>query len=297
KGCELMRVLITGCQGQIGCYLTEQLNSCHNHTVLALARNDLDITDRGAVNAVVAEFRPTIIINAAAYTAVDQAEVERELAYAVNRDGAKFLAEAAQQVGAAILHISTDYVFDGSKDGEYLDTDVTMPLSVYGASKLAGEQAVAQACTKHIILRTSWAFGVYGHNFVKTMLRLGASRDSVSIVDDQFGGPTYAGDIAQVLISMAMRIAKGDVVEYGVYHYSGMPYVSWYEFTAIVLDAAYAQGVITVKPHLERLNSAQYPTLAQRPKNSRLDSTNIRTHFGIEPSDWLVALQSLERYV
>ncbi|MFA0497011.1 dTDP-4-dehydrorhamnose reductase, partial [Vibrio sp. 10N.222.54.B11] len=215
-----MRVLITGCHGQVGSCLTKQLANNENTLVLALDREHLDITSQESVNAVVSEFQPTIIINAAAHTAVDKAEEEVELSYAINRDGPKFLAQAAQNLGAAILHISTDYVFEGNKVGEYLESDITNPQGVYGKSKLAGEMAVTEACDKHIILRTAWVFGEDGNNFVKTMLRLGENRDTLSIVGDQFGGPTYAGDIASTLIKIANFINQGDVVEYGVYHYS-----------------------------------------------------------------------------
>lgn len=248
-----MRVLVTGCKGQVGHCLIEKLGNTSNVTLLAVDREDLDITDQEAVFKVVKEFKPTIIINAAAHTAVDRAETEVELSYAINRDGPKFLAEAAQETGAAILHISTDYVFEGNKDCEYLEIDATNPQSVYGASKLAGEQAVAEACEKHIILRTSWVFGEHGNNFVKTMLRLGGDRYELSIVGDQFGSPTYAGDIANVLIDIAKRIFKKQPIEYGVYHYSGLPHVSWFEFAEAIFDSAFTHGVIKKKPNLKNI--------------------------------------------
>ncbi|OEF64195.1 dTDP-4-dehydrorhamnose reductase, partial [Vibrio cyclitrophicus 1F175] len=239
-----MRVLITGCYGQVGSCLTQQLANNGNITVRGLDREHLDITNQKAVSAAVAEFKPTIIINAAAHTAVDKAEEEVDLSYAINRDGPKYLAQAAQSVGAAILHISTDYVFEGNKVGEYVETDATNPQGVYGESKLAGEIAVAEACEKHIILRTAWVFGESGNNFVKTMLRLGENRDALSIVGDQFGGPTYAGDIANTLIQIAKRIHQGDAVKYGVYHYSGLPHVSWFDFADAIFDVAVEQGVL-----------------------------------------------------
>ena len=215
-----MRVLITGCNGQVGYCLTEQLNRKENTVVLALTRDDLDITDATAVQKIVFKFNPNVIINAAAHTAVDSAEKEMELSYKINRDGPKYLAEAAQKINAAMLHISTDYVFSGDKDGQYSPEDPTAPQGVYGQSKLAGEQAVIEACDKHIILRTAWVFGEHGNNFVKTMLRLGKDRDALSIVGDQFGGPTYAGDIADALIEIATQIEQGKSIEYGLYHFS-----------------------------------------------------------------------------
>jgi dTDP-4-dehydrorhamnose reductase len=292
-----MRVLITGCNGQVGSSLTDQLTKNENTTVLALDRNNLDITNESAVKAAVAEFKPTIIINAAAYTAVDKAEEEVELSYAINRDGPKYLAQAAQDVGAAILHISTDYVFEGNKVGEYIESDITNPQGVYGESKLAGEVAVAEACHKHIILRTAWVFGENGNNFVKTMVRLGASRDALNIVGDQYGGPTYAGDIANALIQIAKRIDLGEAIEYGVYHFSGLPHVSWREFAETIFDTAFERGAINKKPILTSITTVQYPTPATRPNNSRLSTYKITNAFSIEASDWKTALTNIRAYI
>ena len=292
----MMRVLITGCYGQVGSCLTKQLAKNKKTTVLALDREHLDITNQDAVDAAVAEFKPSIIINAAAHTAVDKAEEEVDLSYAINRDGPKYLAQAAQSVGAAILHISTDYVFEGNKAGEYVETDKTSPQGVYGKSKLAGEIAVAQACEKHVILRTAWVFGDNGNNFVKTMLRLGENRDALSIVGDQFGGPTYAGDIANALIQIAKRITQGDTVEYGVYHYSGLPHVSWFDFAGAIFDVAVEQGVLVKKPNLTSITTDQYPTPAKRPSNSRLSTEKITLGFSVEASDWKAALKNIQAY-
>ncbi|UPR47532.1 dTDP-4-dehydrorhamnose reductase [Vibrio cyclitrophicus] len=291
-----MRVLITGCYGQVGSCLTKQLASNENMTVLALDREHLDITNQDAVHAAIAEFQPTIIINAAAHTAVDKAEEEVELSYAINRDGPKYLAQAAQSVGAAILHISTDYVFEGNKVGEYVETDATNPQGVYGESKLAGEIAVAEACEKHIILRTAWVFGESGNNFVKTMLRLGENRDALSIVGDQFGGPTYAGDIANTLIQIAKLINQGDAVECGVYHYSGLPHVSWFDFADAIFDVAVEQGVLEKKPRLTSITTDQYPTPAKRPSNSRLSTEKITLGLSVKASDWKAALNNIQAY-
>ncbi|MFA0037476.1 dTDP-4-dehydrorhamnose reductase [Vibrio sp. 10N.261.52.A1] len=291
-----MRVLITGCNGQVGSCLTEQLANNEKITVLALDRQHLDITNQDAVGAVVTEFQPNVIINAAAHTAVDKAEEEVALSYAINRDGPKYLAQAAQTIGAAILHISTDYVFEGNKVGDYIETDPTNPQGVYGESKLAGEIAVAESCDKHIIFRTAWVFGEHGNNFVKTMLRLGATRDALSIVGDQSGGPTYAGDIAKALIQIAKCITQGDTVEYGVYHFSGLPHVSWYEFADAIFDVAVQQKLFENKPALTSITTDQYPTPAKRPSNSRLSNKKIMTNFFIEASDWKVALNNIQAY-
>lgn len=291
-----MRVIITGCSGQVGSCLTRLLTKSDNTAVLALDREHLDITSQDSVNAVVAEFRPTVIINAAAHTAVDRAEEEVELSYAINCDGPKYLAEAAQSVGAAILHISTDYVFEGNKAGEYLETDITNPQGVYGKSKLAGEIAVAEACDKHVILRTAWVFGEQGNNFVKTMLRLAQNRNTLSIVGDQFGGPTYAGDIASTLVLIANSISHGQMVEYGVYHYSGLPHVSWFDFANTIFDVAVERGVLEDKPNLTSISTNQYPTPAKRPSNSRLNTEKINSSFSIKASDWKAALNNIEAY-
>ncbi|MEZ8916231.1 dTDP-4-dehydrorhamnose reductase [Vibrio lentus] len=291
-----MRVLITGCYGQVGSCLTQKLANNENITVRALDREHLDITSQDAVNATVIEFKPCIIINAAAHTAVDQAEEEVDLSYAINRDGPKYLAQAAQSVGAAMLHISTDYVFEGNKAGEYVETDATNPQGVYGKSKLAGEIAVAEACDKHIILRTAWVFGESGNNFVKTMLRLGENRDALSIVGDQFGGPTYAGDIANALIQIAKRINQSDAVEYGVYHYSGLPHVSWFDFADAIFDVAVEQGVLANKPSLTSITTDQYSTPAKRPSNSRLSTEKITLGFSAKASDWKAALNNIQAY-
>lgn len=291
-----MRVLVTGSYGQVGHCLTEQLKAVTSE-VKAIDRDVLDITDRVEVFRLVKEFKPTVIINAAAHTAVDKAEDEVDLSYAINRDGPKYLAEAAQSVGAAILHISTDYVFAGNKQGLYQEDDATDPQGVYGASKLAGEQEVIKACEKHIILRTAWVFGEFGNNFVKTMLRLGKERDSLSIVGDQFGGPTYAGDIAATLINFAQKIEKDSDFEFGVYHFSGLPHVSWYEFADTIFSKAVEQGVIERAPKLASIITSEYPTPAKRPENSKLNTDKVCKVLDIKSSDWIAALDDLSAYL
>lgn len=289
-----MKVLITGSNGQVGHCLVSQLKN--ESEILAVDRNELDITDREAVQKTVKEFNPDVIINAAAHTAVDKAEEEVELSYAINREGPKYLAEAAEGIGAAILHISTDYVFSGDKTGLYVEADPTSPQGVYGQSKLAGEEAVASTASKYVILRTAWVFGEHGNNFVKTMLRLGKERDSLGIVGDQFGGPTYAGDIAAALVNIANNIVAGRAIEYGVYHFAGMPHVSWFEFAQTIFDKAVKQNVLQKSPELKSIATTDYPTLAKRPANSKLDTTKISQEFGIEASDWRMALANLAVY-
>ncbi|WP_083539477.1 dTDP-4-dehydrorhamnose reductase [Enterovibrio coralii] len=291
-----MKLLITGSLGQVGRCLVEQLNGMTDVDFLALDREELDITDEAAVSAVVTSFSPDVIINAAAHTAVDKAEEEIALSYAINLDGPANLANAADKVGAAMLHISTDYVFAGNKDGEYVESDETGPQGVYGESKLAGEIAVAQACERHIILRTAWVFSELGGNFVKSMLRLAQSRESLGIVADQFGGPTYAGDIASALLHIAVAITKENHTGFGIYHYSGMPHVSWYDFANTIFAEAKQQGVLTTAMTVNPIATADYPTPAKRPANSKLNNDKILTQFGIHPSDWQLALKNLKDY-
>lgn len=289
-----MKVLITGNKGQVGYCLTQQLSG--KADTLAIDRDELDITDQSAVFTTVETFRPDVIINAAAHTAVDRAEAEIELSQAINVEGPRNLALAAEKIGAAILHISTDYVFSGEGSEEYKETDPVDPQGVYGQTKLDGERAVQQACSRSIILRTAWVFGEYGNNFVKTMLRLGTQRDSLSIVGDQFGGPTYAGDIASALICIATQIAGKQTVEYGIYHFSGMPYVSWFEFAQAIFKQAKEKSVLDNIPNLTSITTEQYPTPAKRPANSRLNLDKIEQAFNIEPSDWQSALKNITAY-
>ncbi|MEZ8186047.1 dTDP-4-dehydrorhamnose reductase [Shewanella sp. 5S214] len=290
-----MRILVTGKNGQIARCLVEQLSTMPDITLLALDRDQLDITDSINVNKVVAEFIPNIIINAAAYTAVDKAEQERELAYAINRDGPYNLAVAANNINATIIHISTDYVFAGDSLAAYVESDNTEPQSEYGRSKLAGEQAVERAYSRHIILRTGWAFSEQGHNFVNTMLRLTKTTDTLDVVADQFGGPTYAGDIAKAIVTISKQLADGNQA-YGLYHYSGFPYVSWHAFAEKIFELALAQGVLKQSIQVNPITTPDYPTPAKRPANSRLNCHKIKQEFGIVQSDWQAALVRIEEY-
>lgn len=289
-----MKILITGCEGQVGKNLVKRL--ADSTELLAVDRASLDITGEQAVTRLVTDYRPDIIINAAAYTAVDRAESESSLAFSVNRDGPKYLAKAAQKSGSALLHISTDYVFSGNKTGEYSETDKTAPQSVYGSSKLAGENAVIENCDRYIILRTAWVFSEYGNNFVKTMLRLGQDREALSIVGDQYGGPTYAGDIANALIKIAHAIQEKQEVNWGIYHFSGLPHLSWFEFAADIFHQAAEHNMISSVPTLSNIPTSDYPTSAVRPVNSKLNCSKISREFNIEPSDWQQALNQIKEY-
>ena len=293
---HLPRILITGGSGQVGHCLKAQLEGCAELSVPDSSA--LNIADRRSVRQAVETFRPDYIINAAAYTAVDKAENDAERAFAVNRDGAHHLAEAAEAAGAAMLHISTDYVFDGAGGAPYDEAAPTVPPNIYGASKLAGEQAVLAACRRVVVMRTSWVFGAHGQNFVKTMLRLGRERDSLGIVADQYGAPTAAADITAALITILRRHTPDQLAERaGIYHYCGSPYASWFEFAETIFAEAAAQGVLAKIPAVKPIATADYPTPAKRPADSRLDCGKIRTVFGIGPCDWHSALSDLRPYL
>ena len=227
---------------------------------------------------------------------MDKAETEIELSEAINVYGPQYLAEASNKIGATILHISTDYVFNGEGVRAYKETDETDPQGIYGKTKLAGEITVRKTNPRSVILRTAWVFGEHGHNFVKTMLRLGKERDSLGIVGDQFGGPTYAGDIASVLIKIANEILKGRNDVFGIYHFTGQPYVSWFEFAEAIFTQAESKKLLEKRPHLNSIATTDYPTPAKRPANSRLDLSKIKQTFGIEPSNWQKALENIKAY-
>lgn len=291
-----MKILITGANGQVG-YSLEKLLAESSLQYLALTRDQLDITNAQAVNEQVSKYEPGVIINAAAYTAVDKAESSLDDAYRINRDGARNLAVAANLVGSAIFHISTDYVFAGDSETAYREDDLTAPQGVYGKSKLDGEIAVREANDKHIILRTAWVFGEHGNNFVKTMLRVGKDRDSLGVVADQFGGPTYAGDIASALVNIARQYKINGSIDWGTYHYSGMPHTTWFEFAQQIFNAADQAGIYSKpQPTLNAIATSDYPTPAKRPANSRLNCEKITKTFGVTASDWRHALNNIRNY-
>lgn len=277
-----MDLLICGAGGQLGRELAQRAGA----QATALDRTALDITDRAAVQATLQRLRPRVVINAAAHTAVDKAESEPGKALAINRDGAAHLAEACADVNAALLHVSTDYVFDGSKATPYDEEDTPAPQGTYGRSKWQGEQAVRAACPRHLILRVSWLFGAHGGNFVKTMLRLARERPELRVVADQHGGPTPAAAFAADLLQLARRIAGGEELPWGTYHYAGQPAVSWHGFASAIVEEAAAQGLIAVRPPVRPITTADYPTPARRPANSRFDTRRCETRLGLRMPLW-----------
>lgn len=286
-----MKILLTGANGQIGWELARR-GAHHGMEILACDRLKLDITDKSAVNRAIKQVGVSLVINAAAYTAVDKAEDNPELARAVNQKGPANLAGACTQARIPLIHLSTDYVFDGKKSGPYFETDPVSPLGVYGESKLAGEEAIRKTLPTHIILRTAWLYGVHGHNFVKTMLRLGKERKVLRVVDDQYGCPTYAADLAEAILIVAAHILKRQQTKWGTYHYCGKGVTSWHGFAEAILDIArqYDSFVCTT---VDPITTVQWPSAVMRPQNSVLDCSKITETFGIHPKPWTQSLASM----
>ena len=287
-----MKILVTGGHGQVGSEL-ERLVPLKGHEILLTDHQHLDITDSRAVADFFEQHAPGICINAAAYTAVDKAEEEVGTALAVNRDGAANLAQACLATKIPLLHISTDYVFDGSQSSPYSEADHPNPASVYGQSKWEGDQQVMQTLEMNIILRVAWVFAANGNNFVKTMLRLGNERDELGIVSDQRGGPTWAGDIAASLLEIVDQYANGKAIKWGVYNYIGQPAASWFDFASAIFDKAVQLGLLEQAPALRAISTSDYPTAAKRPMNSVLDCSKIHENFGIGQPDWRTGLEKV----
>ena len=262
------------------------------HAVGLAGRATASMTDRAALTAAVADFRPDLVVNAAAYTAVDKAEDEAEQAFLMNRDGAANVAAAALGAGVPLIHISTDYVYDGSKPSPYVETDPAAPLGVYGASKLAGETAVAALGGDPVILRTSWVYSPDGGNFVKTMLRLAGERAEVGVVDDQWGAPTLASDLAQAIVSIAdLLLSSGNRANLaGVYHAACAGETTWYRFARAIMAGAAVRGGRSAR--VRAITTAEYPTRAKRPANSRLDCSKLARTFGIRLPPWQASLDA-----
>lgn len=276
-----MSLLVFGATGQVAREIARRAPHAH-----MLSRAEADLSDPQACANVITNLKPSAVINAAAWTAVDRAEDEEPAAQVINADAPAAMARAAADLGVPFVHISTDYVFDGAGTAPRTPEDPTAPANAYGRTKLAGEEAVRAAGGPHAILRTSWVFSAHGANFLKTMLRLSETRDALSVVDDQIGGPTPAGAIADACLRIADHLATDPSLS-GTYHFSGAPDVSWKDFAEAIFAAAGRPVTVTGIP------TADYPTPAQRPLNSRMDCTTTRTAFGIDRPDWRAALPEI----
>ncbi|SBS40452.1 dTDP-4-dehydrorhamnose reductase [Marinomonas spartinae] len=287
-----MRVLLVGKNGQLGSCFQDIMKARPDYELFAFDSNELDITNRQQVSNRFKEVAPDIIVNASAYTAVDKAESETALAFSVNEQGVKHLVEQANKLDIPLIHVSTDYVFDGSGITPYKANDTTNPQGVYGASKLAGECVTTEGCNKYIILRTSWVFSEYGNNFVKTMLRLAKERDSLSVVADQYGCPTYAGDLAVTIQFLCEQYQLHGSLEWGCYHYCGNLATSWHGFARSIFSLAQRKGMLDQPPRLSAISSDEYPTPAKRPAFSVMDTAEL-SRLGVTTPNWLNSLNDV----
>ncbi|MEX1168310.1 MAG: dTDP-4-dehydrorhamnose reductase [Hydrogenophaga sp.] len=295
RALTLSRILLTGKNGQVGFELQRALAPLGE--IIAVGTRDCDLADAAAVRALVQRVQPQLIVNPAAYTAVDRAENEADKARAINTTAPGVLGEEAARLGAAVIHYSSDYVYDGSKDGPYLETDPTAPQSVYGRTKLDGERALVASNRQHMILRTSWVVGAHGSNFAKTMLRLATDREELNVVADQFGAPTSAALIADVTAHAAHRLLQSSTEEFpfGTYHLAAGGQTSWHAYAQFVIREAIAMGH-SLKATPERvlpIPAIDYPTAATRPNNSRLDTTRLRQAFGLHLPDWQLGVRHI----
>jgi dTDP-4-dehydrorhamnose reductase len=288
----MSKILLIGAQGQVGRDLCQVLAPLAE--VIAVGRADLDLQHVDKIRQVIAATHPSFVVNAAAYTAVDQAEAEVEVAYAINSAAPRVMAEAAQALGATLIHLSTDYVFDGFSSRPYREQDLTKPLNIYGKSKRAGEQGVLQSCDRTIILRTAWVYGIYGKgNFVKTMLRLGNERSEIRVVADQIGTPTWAQHIAEAVAYLVQFSAEASDDFYGIYHFTNSGVCSWYDFAIAIFEEAYRLALLSQKPDVIPITTADYPTTTQRPGYSVLDNSKIRLLLKDHPPHWREALRKM----
>lgn len=286
-----MRIAVTGNYGQVVSSLLER-GRVAGHEVVAIGRPELNLADPAGVRDALAAAKPEVIVSAAAHTAVDRAESEADVAFAVNAAGAGAVAAAANALGVPVIHLSTDYVFDGTSPAPYDESAATCPTGVYGSSKLAGEQAVAEACSNSAILRVAWVYSPFGNNFVKTMLRLAGDREELGVVADQVGNPTSALDIADGVLRVAENLVESDDPERrGLFHMTGRGDAAWADFAEAIFAASAARGGPSAR--VRRITTAEYPTPAARPQNSRLDCSRIQRVHGVALPDWRASLDAV----
>ena len=288
-----MKILLTGAEGQVGNEI-QRRSANLGLTVIPTSRATLDIGDKAQVAAIFEREQFDLIINAAAYTAVDNAESDKEVAFQVNAAGVEHLARLAKQHAIPLFHVSTDYVFDGETTVAYQETAKTNPQTVYGASKLEGENRLKETLAAHIILRTSWVFGIDGNNFVKTMLRLGEANDELRVVADQLGNPTFAGSIANALLNLAVQYRENGHLNWGTYHFSDESTTTWHGFAKQIISCGHKHRLIKTVPIVHPVSTIDYPTPALRPSYSSLDTSLFFTTFPeIGINDWQDGLEHM----
>ncbi len=285
-----MRILVTGTNGQVDTSLQQLGDATPGIEVIRLGLPEIDLSRPETLEVPVREARPDVIISSAAYTAVDKAESELELAEAINSEGPGELARLAKALDIPLLHLSTDYVFAGDKDGPYVETDTPNPVSAYGLTKMSGEIAIERTTSNHVILRTAWVYSPFGNNFVKTMLRLGETRDELNVVADQHGCPTYAPEIARALLAVAQRVASdNDPNLRGIFHLTGQGETTWAGFAQAIFAGAEARGRKAVK--VNDIPTSAYPTPARRPANSRLSGEKLFNTYDLRLDPWQASLE------
>lgn len=285
----MKRILLLGVTGQVGQELQHTLAAVGD--VICVGRDQVNFAQPDSIHRIIQELQPQLVINSAAYTAVDKAESEPDAAIAVNGTAPGMLAIAAEQVGAGLIHISTDYVFDGRRSSPYQETDATNPLGAYGRSKLAGEEAIRAACPLHLILRTAWVYGARGHgNFVKTMLRLGAEREEIRVVADQIGSPTWSRHLAEAIAHVAPHLSAETA---GTYHYTNSGVASWYDFAVAIFEEARSLGFPLKVDRVVPITTAEYPTPASRPAFSVLSLQKTTDLLGTHPPHWRQGLRQM----
>lgn len=287
-----MSILIIGANGQVGRHCVQQAKQ-RQLPYYSCTRNSLDLSDSKAISLYIEQLKPSAVVNCAAYTAVDKAEVEVELATAINYLAPEAMAISCQRLGIPLIHLSTDYVFSGDKIGSYSEEDTTSPINHYGKTKLQGEQAVLNNCNKAFVLRTSWVFSEYGNNFVKTMLKVSKTHDNLNIISDQWGCPTYAGTIAEVIFDLINKTQKQEIEQYGVYHLCNSGRTNWYQFAEAIFTQAQAAGKIPKRPTLAPIPSSDYPTPAKRPKNSELCCLKLEQFINMKLPHWKLSLPKI----
>ncbi|NER92703.1 MAG: dTDP-4-dehydrorhamnose reductase [Symploca sp. SIO1B1] len=291
----MRQILLTGITGQLGQELQQTLAPLGK--VNGFSHQTLDLTQPDKIRQVIQEVKPDFIVNAAAYTAVDKAETETELANSINATAPTVMAEEAQKLGATLMHVSTDYVFNGQKNTPYLEDDASNPVNAYGYSKLLGEEGIQKTCDRYLILRTAWVYGTYGKgNFVKTMLRLGAQREELRVVVDQVGAPSWTGDLAQGMLELLTQLT-GEQTEnlppMGIYHFTNSGAISWYDFAVAIFEEAQQLGFPLKVQRVVPITTAEYPTPAKRPAYSVLSGKKISAVLGDHPPHWRSGLRQM----